>query len=209
MPYPRSPQQHSYARHLETFEPQAPEWQGLHAEMVVPLQPSPFTYRFEFPFSILMAAGSAKGGDEVVARDGLSEPVLRNLNVSLVPRNMGRRLVPPHPATRGGLSGRQRKRVADFIEAHLPEEVRLATLAAVVDLSPYHFARAFKQSFGAPPHRYHLARRIERAKAMLAESQISVTEIALALGFAETSSFSTAFRKTTGVAPRDYRRGLG
>ncbi len=105
---------------------------------------------------------------------------------------------------RGGLSGWQQKRVADFIEEHLAENVRLAELAALADLSPYHFARAFKTSFGQPPHRYHLGRRIEHAKALLPGH--SVTEVALAVGFAETSSFSAAFRRVTGVSPREFRR---
>jgi AraC family transcriptional regulator len=115
----------------------------------------------------------------------------------------------PQTVNRGGLSGWQQRRVADFIEEHLSEEVRLSDMAELVDLSPFHFARAFKQSFGMPPHRYHVSRRIERAKTLLAQPQSSVTEIALAVGFAETSSFSAAFRKTTGSAPSDYRRGLG
>jgi AraC family transcriptional regulator len=105
---------------------------------------------------------------------------------------------------RGGLSGWQQKRVADFIEEHLASDVRLSDLSALVDLSPYHFARAFKQSFGLPPHRYHVGRRIERAKELLAER--SVTEVALAVGFSETGSFSTAFRRITGTSPREFRR---
>lgn len=108
---------------------------------------------------------------------------------------------------RGGLSGWQQKKVADFIEAHLAEEVSLAQMAGLVELSPYHFARAFKQSFGVPPHRYQVGRRMARAKELLAER--SVTEVALAVGFAETSSFSAAFRRNTGQAPSEYRRGLG
>jgi AraC family transcriptional regulator len=111
-------------------------------------------------------------------------------------------------ATRGGLSGWQQKKVADFIEEHLTEELRLAALARLVDLSPFHFARAFRQSFGLPPHRYHNGRRMERAKMLLAERANSVTEIARILGFAETSSFSAAFRRMTGTSPRDYRRNL-
>ncbi len=127
------------------------------------------------------------------------------LGHELVRLNQGR--IEPR-AARGGLSGWQQKRVADFIEAHLAEEVRLVALAALVDLSPYHFARAFKQSFGEPPHRYHLGRRMERAKTLLAQADNSVTDIALALGFAETSSFSAAFRRTTGASPRGWRRGV-
>jgi AraC-like DNA-binding protein len=114
-----------------------------------------------------------------------------------------------HLLARGGLSGWQQRKVADFIDAHLADDVRLSALAGLVDLSPYHFTRAFKQSFGAPPHRYHVGRRIERAKTLLEKPASSVTEVALSVGFAETSSFSTAFRKQTGVSPSDYRRGFG
>jgi AraC family transcriptional regulator len=110
----------------------------------------------------------------------------------------------PIALAKGGLTSRQQKKLAEFIDAHLAEEVPLRTLAALVDLSPFHFARAFKQSFGLPPHRYHVSRRIERAKALLGER--SVTEVAMAVGFAETSSFSAAFRKATGASPREFRR---
>jgi AraC family transcriptional regulator len=110
---------------------------------------------------------------------------------------------------RGGLSGWRRKRVAEFIEEHLAEAVRVTMLAELVDLSPYHFVRAFRQSFGVPPHRYHVRRRIEQAKVLLAEPGNSVTEIARRLGFAETSSFSATFRRTTGISPSQYRRELG
>lgn len=111
----------------------------------------------------------------------------------------------PGPA-RGGLSGWQQKKVADYIEAHLTQSVPLTTLAELVGFSPFHFARAFKRSFGLPPHRYHVSRRIERAKELLAVPNSSVTEVALAVGFAETSSFSAAFRKHTGRPPSEYRR---
>jgi AraC family transcriptional regulator len=78
-----------------------------------------------------------------------------------------------------------------------------------VQLSPYHFSRAFKQSFGMPPHRYLTSRRIERAKSLLAERKLSVTEIGLDIGFSETSAFTSAFRKVTGETPTNYRRSLG
>ena len=60
---------------------------------------------------------------------------------------------------RGGLPVWQQKRVAEYIEEHLAEEISLAALAELVDLSLYHFARVFKQSFGVPPHHYHMVRR--------------------------------------------------
>jgi AraC family transcriptional regulator len=107
---------------------------------------------------------------------------------------------------RGGLPVWQQKRVVEFIEEHLAEEVSLAALAELADLSLYHFARAFKQSFGAPPHRYHMARRMDHARALLQKPALSVTEIGIETGFRETSSFTRAFRKFTGLTPTEYRR---
>jgi AraC family transcriptional regulator len=115
----------------------------------------------------------------------------------------------PRRLARGGLAPWQQRIVATCVEEHLAETIPLTALAKLVDLSPYHFCRAFKQSVGVPPHRYHAKRRIERAKTMLQQRERSVTEIALTLGFSDTSSFSTAFRHTTGSAPTEYRRALG
>ena len=113
----------------------------------------------------------------------------------------------PHTIVKGGLTSWQQKKVKDFIEERLADDLPLSALARHIDLSPYHFARAFKRSFGAPPHRHHVARRIERAKELLHDR--SVTEVALAVGFAETSSFSAAFRRMTGGSPREFRRMSG
>jgi AraC family transcriptional regulator len=107
---------------------------------------------------------------------------------------------------RGGLPVRQQKRVVEFIQEHLAEDISLAALAELVDLSLYHFARAFKQSFGLPPHRYHMARRMDRARSLLQRSTLPVTQIAMQIGFRETSSFTRAYRKFAGVTPSEYRR---
>jgi len=112
------------------------------------------------------------------------------------------------PQIRGGLAAWQERVVVAHIEGHLEEQIPLATLAGLARLSPYYFCRAFKQSFGLPPHRYHTRRRIERAKALLAKAKPSVTEIGMAVGFSETSSFTAAFRKATGLTPTAYHRSL-
>lgn len=109
---------------------------------------------------------------------------------------------------RGGLAGWQQRIVSAYVEEHLSEQIPLATLARLVRLSTFHFCRAFKQSFGVPPHRYHTNRRIERAKLLLAERDHSVTEVGLSLGFCETSSFTAVFRKITGLTPSRYHRAL-
>jgi AraC family transcriptional regulator len=111
-------------------------------------------------------------------------------------------------ASCGGLAAWQKRKLTSYIEEHLSEPLSLTRLAELARLSPYHFCRAFKQSFGMPPHRYHMSRRIERAKVLLIRRSGSITAIGLDLGFTETSSFSTMFRKATGQTPREYRRSL-
>lgn len=109
---------------------------------------------------------------------------------------------------RGGLAPWQQKRVADYVEAQLDAPLSIAQMAEIVHLSPYHFSRAFKQSFGMPPHRYHMMRRMEAAKNLLGGTQTPVTQIALQLGFSEASSLSAGFRRLIGVSPSEYRRAL-
>lgn len=110
--------------------------------------------------------------------------------------------------TRGGLAGWQQRAVTAYVEEHLDETIPLSKLAELARLSQFYFSRAFKESLGLPPHRYHIMRRIERAKSMLANATTSVTEIGLAVGFSETSSFTSAFRKMTGLTPTAYRRSF-
>jgi AraC family transcriptional regulator len=112
------------------------------------------------------------------------------------------------PVSRGGLASWQQKRVAAYIEEHVADDIPLATLAELAQLSPYHFCRSFKRSFGMPPHRYHASRRIERAKQLLADRERSVTAIALDIGFSDTSTFTAAFHRLTGQPPSRYRRNL-
>jgi AraC family transcriptional regulator len=109
---------------------------------------------------------------------------------------------------RGGLAAWQQRRVVEFIEEHLADGFPLATLAGLAQLSTYHFARAFKRSFGIPPHRYHTNRRIERARALLVDRKMTVADVALELGFSGPSVFAATFRRATGQTPTDYRRAL-
>jgi AraC family transcriptional regulator len=109
---------------------------------------------------------------------------------------------------RGGLAAWQQRIVTAYIEEHLAEPISLSLLAGIVRLSPYYFCRAFKQSFGLPPHRYHTSRRIEHAKTLLAKPSSSVTDIGLTVGFSATSSFTAAFRRGTSLTPTAYRRSL-
>jgi AraC family transcriptional regulator len=98
------------------------------------------------------------------------------------------------------------RRVQEYVEAHLEQDLTIEALAAVAGLSPYHFARAFKRSTGSGPHRNVLRRRIERAKRLLAAGKIPLSDVARACGFGSQSHFSTRFREVTGVTPRQFGR---
>jgi AraC family transcriptional regulator len=139
-----------------------------------------------------------------------SSPYLEAIGIVLAHELIRLNAGPPRieVQTRGGLAAWQQRVITTYIKEHLAEKISLTNLAGLVSLSPYHFCRAFRQSFGTPPHRYHSSHRIERAKTLLVESASSVTEIGMAVGFGETSSFTAAFRKATGQTPTAYRRSL-
>jgi len=109
---------------------------------------------------------------------------------------------------RGGLAEWQRRAVVEFINDHLERNISLKELAGLVRLSPNHFCKAFARSMGMPPHHYQLRQRIERAKLLLADPDRSITDVVLATGYTASSNFATAFRRVTGLSPREYRRRL-
>ncbi len=110
---------------------------------------------------------------------------------------------PPIRAT--GLSGAALRRVESYIVDHLAEDLSLAELAAQVHLSPYHFARCFKEATGFSPHQYVIRRRIERAKLLLTTTDWPLSHIAHIVGFASESHFALHFKDLTGLTPRQYR----
>ena len=97
------------------------------------------------------------------------------------------------------------RRVLDYIEAHLDQELTLAELAGVACLSPCHLSRSFKQAIGTGPQRYTVRRRVERAKALLRGSDASLASIAATVGFADQSHFTAAFRQEIGTTPGRFR----
>jgi len=109
---------------------------------------------------------------------------------------------------KGGLSPAVRRRIEDYVEAHLARPLTLTELAGVVGLSEFHFARMFKQSTGESPHAFVLRQRIERAKGLLAKHRMPLSRIASACGFSSQSHFSARFREITSVTPKRYRAVL-
>ena len=96
-------------------------------------------------------------------------------------------------------------RAKDRMDAASHEEWPVRRLARVSGVSEAHFARSFKQAFGLPPHRYLLTRRIERAVALLRETDLSVTEIAFQTGWSSLGTFGRTFRDVTGGSPGEVR----
>jgi len=96
-------------------------------------------------------------------------------------------------------------RAKDRIDAASHEAWPVRRLAAVSGVSEAHFARSFKQAFGLPPHRYLLTRRIERATALLRDSELSITAIAFDTGWASLGTFGRTFRDVTGESPGTVR----
>ena len=103
-----------------------------------------------------------------------------------------------------GLADWQLRRVVEKIESM--QAVSLAELAASANLSPFHFARAFKQTTGVPPHHFQQRVRVERAKDLLATTGLSITEIAFRVGYGSSQTLARVFRKSVGTTPAEYRR---
>ncbi len=102
------------------------------------------------------------------------------------------------------LTASQERRVREYISTHLAENIHLDNLAALLETSPGHFSRLFRNTFGMPPYRYLIERRVDEAKRLMATGGLSMIDIALKLHFASPSHFSSTFRKIAGVTPRQF-----
>jgi AraC-like DNA-binding protein len=107
-------------------------------------------------------------------------------------------LTPVHPT-------RHLLRAKDLIDARYSEPLDVRTLARAARLSPAHFSREFRRAFGEPPHQYLLTRRMERAAALLRNTDRKVADICLAVGLRSLGSFTTTFGRTFGTSPTAYR----
>jgi AraC-like DNA-binding protein len=100
-------------------------------------------------------------------------------------------------------------RARDLVDARYAEPLDLRALAQAAHVSPRHFSRSFRRTFGETPYQYLLSRRIERARHLLRTTDLRVAEICLAVGFTSVGSFTTTFRRHVGVSPTAYRRANG
>lgn len=112
------------------------------------------------------------------------------------------------PQVRGACNARREvRRVVAFIEAHHIADVSLARLAGVVEMSPYHLAHVFARDVGLPVHVYAEVVRIRHARILL-KGEVSISQIAYQLGFADQSHFTHRFKQFQGVTPGQYRRSV-
>ena len=109
------------------------------------------------------------------------------------------------PGTRRELA-RRLHRAKDYMHAHLERDLPLEEIAAAAALSPHHFLRRFRTAFGRTPHAYLVEQRLERARTLLAETDLPVLAVCLRVGFSSGPSFSALFRRRHGLSPRAYRQ---
>jgi AraC family transcriptional regulator len=107
---------------------------------------------------------------------------------------------------RGGLGPARLRRIKEFVEAKLGEELTLLEMAQSVELSTAHFARMFRKSTGETPYHFVLRHRVERSQEMLRAAESRVLNVAVTCGFKTQQHFATVFRRMCGVSPTEYRR---
>lgn len=135
-----------------------------------------------------------------------AESMVRALTVHLI-RRYGA-VVPPIKPYNGGLSRLVLREIVDYIQKHLSQDLSLVELAAVAHMSSHHFSNLFKQSTGRAPHQYITKCRIEAAKQLLMQRDLTIVEVCHYVGFQSQSHFTKVFRQHTNVTPKAYRNLL-
>ncbi|MFN0124738.1 MAG: helix-turn-helix domain-containing protein, partial [Blastocatellia bacterium] len=144
--------------------------------------------------------------------EALSEAPLGQLYADSLIHTLARHLIrhytvaePDARNFNGGLPGFRLRRVRDFIQAHIENDLSLDEIAEAAGLSPFHFARAFKRTTGLTPQQYLWQARIDLAKNLLTDSALPLVEISARSGFRNQSHFTTMFRRFTSLTPGAYR----
>jgi len=144
---------------------------------------------------------SWQGADALLQTNETTHEVLSHLLLSQAAPRRDMRM-------KGGLAPMVRRRLTDYIEAHLDHALTLGMLAEIACLSEFHLARMFRISFGMPPHAWIAARRLDRAQQLLKAGTMPLQQVADACGYADLSHFSHRFSAGTGVSPSRYRQVL-
>ena len=113
---------------------------------------------------------------------------------------------PGNDAGAGRLPAHKVRRAVEYMSERLQEELSLESIANELSMSAFHFAHLFKRTTGLSPYRYVIELRLERAKHLLESTDLPISEIAQQVGYCNNGHFAVAFRRATGVTPRDFRR---
>jgi AraC family transcriptional regulator len=140
------------------------------------------------------------------AEDGLYIDAIAQMMAVHLARTHSSRSRPVRIVPERAISGRKMRRLIEFIDENLDGDLSLDAMAREVEISPLYLARAFKAAVGQSPHQYVLARRIERAKELLRNTEMPVVDVALSAGFSSQSHLSHWFLRNVGVSPAAYRR---
>lgn len=139
-----------------------------------------------------------------------SGPIYREgLGLALAAHLLTRYRARPAPRPTGGLSTKQLVRVTDYVEAHLGGDLSLLPLARLAGVSASHFRVLFKRAAGVPVHQYVIRRRVERARALIVEGELTMSQIALEAGFSHQSHMARCMRQVLGVTPSHIGRPRG
>ena len=200
-------------------------WQGSKDDLLIYLEPSLVarvaaeSFGFDSSRTVLpplyglnvselrsaMLAVDAELGAGGVGGSLLAESLANVLAVQLIRHITGPRRLSPSPD--GVLPRHKLRAVIEYIMENLGGSPTLKQMAAVVHLSPYHFARQFKAATGLGPHQYVIARRVERAQQLLrTDGGLSLAEVALRSGFANQSHFCFQFKRIVGITPSQFQR---
>jgi AraC family transcriptional regulator len=168
------------------------------------LEVKDFTFQpqsdLEDPFLLDVAAKLISVCDDAVAESSYAESLGVACVVHMAKKYGASQVYSP----KGRLNPYQLKEVIDFAHSYMQFNIGLHEMAGLVHLSPYHFGRLFKQTVGKSPYQFILQLKIDCAKKLIKKNNGPISEVAYQLNFSDQSHFSNAFRKATGISPRQY-----
>ncbi|MTH79275.1 helix-turn-helix domain-containing protein [Paracoccus aestuariivivens] len=166
-------------------------------------EPSDFRPRYMFHDPALLHFARQY---EAACGDGEQHETLRDDMLALALLQSLARIERPHEDHPRGLSPSERRVVIEYMRARLTENIRLSELCNLVQLSPFHFCRAFKVSLGVSPHIWLIRERVRVAQSLLQEAHASLADVALAVGFYDQAHFTRYFRNVVGLPPGRWLR---
>jgi AraC family transcriptional regulator len=150
---------------------------------------------------------AAEVADEQLGRTAMLDALVRRLAIHLLRSHLTVRQSDQIELSRAGPVDRRLRLAIEFMHDNFGRDLALEEIASAAYLSEYHFARLFKQITGVTPHVYLANVRLERARKLLADTALPISEIAAIVGYQSQSHFSKMFRSVTGITPRAYREG--